>query len=270
MVTLIFLKRSQPHFSATSWASLVAQRVKNLPAMQETWVQSVGWEDPLEGGHGNPLQYSCLKNPGGPTSLVGYSPWGRIETERLSSAYCKAPLVVWTLQSAVRRPAPSVLSPGACWASELCPAPDLPSQNRPFTRVSRWLKGFPPDSVGREFTFSARDAGSIHASGKSPGEGNPLQYSCLGNSMDTSVWWLQSTGSQESHMTEPLNHQVIGVLTAVGEVVVGTAFSSSSTLSSHLIQSDYCIFPPSIVSVQFTGIFFSSLLSCATITIIHF
>ena len=31
-----------------SRASLVAQMVKNLPAMQETWVQSVGWEDPLE------------------------------------------------------------------------------------------------------------------------------------------------------------------------------------------------------------------------------
>ena len=30
------------------WASLVAQRVKNLPAMQETWVQSLGQEDPLE------------------------------------------------------------------------------------------------------------------------------------------------------------------------------------------------------------------------------
>ena len=30
------------------WASLVAQTVKNLPAVQETWVQSLGWEDPLE------------------------------------------------------------------------------------------------------------------------------------------------------------------------------------------------------------------------------
>ena len=29
--------------------------------MQETWVRSLGWEDPLEGGHGNPLQYSCLE-----------------------------------------------------------------------------------------------------------------------------------------------------------------------------------------------------------------
>ena len=34
--------------SVRSWSSLVAQMVKNLSAMQETWVQSLGWEDPLE------------------------------------------------------------------------------------------------------------------------------------------------------------------------------------------------------------------------------
>ena len=33
-----------------SWASLVAQTVKNLPVMWGTWVQSLGWEDPLEKG----------------------------------------------------------------------------------------------------------------------------------------------------------------------------------------------------------------------------
>ena len=33
-----------------SWASLVAQLVKNLPAVRETWVRSLGWEDPLEEG----------------------------------------------------------------------------------------------------------------------------------------------------------------------------------------------------------------------------
>ena len=33
-----------------SWASLVAQMVKNLPAMSVTWAQSLGWEDPLEKG----------------------------------------------------------------------------------------------------------------------------------------------------------------------------------------------------------------------------
>ena len=40
-------------------AFLVAQLVKNPPAMWETWVQSLGWEDPLEKGWvGYPLQYS--------------------------------------------------------------------------------------------------------------------------------------------------------------------------------------------------------------------
>ena len=33
-----------------SWASLVPRLVKNMPAMQETWVRSLGWEDPLEKG----------------------------------------------------------------------------------------------------------------------------------------------------------------------------------------------------------------------------
>ena len=46
--------------------SLMAQQVKNLPALQETqevWVQSLGQDDPLQEENGNPLQYSCLKNP---------------------------------------------------------------------------------------------------------------------------------------------------------------------------------------------------------------
>ena len=71
-----------------SWASLVAQTVKKLAATQESWVRSLSWEDPLGGGHGNPLQYSCLENPHGQRILVGYSSWGRKEldtTERLST-----------------------------------------------------------------------------------------------------------------------------------------------------------------------------------------
>ena len=43
-------------------ASLVAQRLKCLPAMRETWVQSLGWEDSPGEGNGSPLQYSCLEN----------------------------------------------------------------------------------------------------------------------------------------------------------------------------------------------------------------
>ena len=43
-----------------SWASLVAELVKNLPAMWEIWVRSLGWEDPLEKGkatHSNILAW---------------------------------------------------------------------------------------------------------------------------------------------------------------------------------------------------------------------
>ena len=117
-------------------ASLVAQLVKNPPAMQETPVQFLGREDPLEKGY--PIQYSwaslvsqmvknlsivretcfnpwvgkipCrkawqptlvffLENPHGQRSLVGYSPWGRKEsdtTEQLSTAQHITPLYAYT------------------------------------------------------------------------------------------------------------------------------------------------------------------------------
>ena len=44
------------------WASLVAQLLKNLPIMQETWVRPLGWEHPLEKEKSSPLQYSGLEN----------------------------------------------------------------------------------------------------------------------------------------------------------------------------------------------------------------
>ena len=43
--------------------SLVAQMVKTLPEMQETQVQSLGWEDSPGEGNGCPFHYSCLENP---------------------------------------------------------------------------------------------------------------------------------------------------------------------------------------------------------------
>ena len=112
-----------------SRASLVAQLVKNPPAMQEnqfdSWVWKIPWRRDIlptpvflgfpggsagkkstckvrnlglipglgrspGGGQDNPLQYSCLENPHGQGSLVGYSSWGCKEldtTERLSTSY---------------------------------------------------------------------------------------------------------------------------------------------------------------------------------------
>ena len=45
------------------WASLAAQRVKNLPAMQETWVPSLGQEDPLEEGVATHPSILALRTP---------------------------------------------------------------------------------------------------------------------------------------------------------------------------------------------------------------
>ena len=69
-------------------ASLVAQTVKNLPAMwkqQEAWVQLLGQEDPLE----KKMQPTPVLLPGefhGQRSLAGYSPWGRPGKSRMSQA----------------------------------------------------------------------------------------------------------------------------------------------------------------------------------------
>ena len=51
--------------------------------------------------------------------------------------------------------------------------------------------GLPCSSDGRESACKAGDLGSVPGSGRSPGEGNgsPLQYSCLENSMDRGIWW---------------------------------------------------------------------------------
>ena len=59
---------------------LVVQTVKNLPAMQEIQVRSLGREDPLEKGmaiHSSILAWRI----GGQRSLVGYSPWGGKELD---------------------------------------------------------------------------------------------------------------------------------------------------------------------------------------------
>ena len=70
-------------------APLVAQMVKNLPAVQENQVQSLGREDPLEKGmatHSSILAWRIH----GQRSLAGYSPWGRKEsdtTERLMFSF---------------------------------------------------------------------------------------------------------------------------------------------------------------------------------------
>ena len=120
---------SQICFVSISQVSLMAQLVKNLSAMWETWLQSLGWEDPMENG------------------MATYS---SIPTWRIP----------WTVQS--------------MWVA------------KSWTRLSYFhyfsdIKN-PPANTG--------DTDSIPESGQSlgVGNGNPLQYSCLGNSMDRRDW----------------------------------------------------------------------------------
>ena len=67
-------------------------------------------------------------------------------------------------------------------------------------------RGFPGGSEVKASARNAGDLGLIPGSGRSPGEdnGNPLQYSCLGNPMDRGAWWVVVRGHKESDMTERL------------------------------------------------------------------
>ena len=91
--------------------------------MQETWIQSLGWENPLEKG-------------------------------KVTHSSILAWIIPWTIRG----------------------------------------------SEGKEPTCSAGDPGSIPGSGGSSGEGNgnPLQYSCLENSMDRGAWWATVHGVAKS------------------------------------------------------------------------
>ena len=66
------------------------------------------------------------------------------------------------------------------------------------------VSGLPCGSDSKEPACSAGDPGSFPGSGRSPGEGNgnPLQYSCLENSMDRGAWWATVHSVAESDTPE--------------------------------------------------------------------
>ena len=101
------------------------------------------------GGHGNPLQYSCLENPQGQRSLAGYSPWGSKELDTTEQ---------W-------RPAQQPL--------------------RRASQVALVVKSLP--SNAGDIRVSGSIPGSRKSCGG--GHGNPLQHSYLENPMDRGAWW---------------------------------------------------------------------------------
>ena len=77
-------------------ASLVAQTIKNLPAMQDTQIQSLGQEDPLEKGMATHSSILAWRIPG-QRSPVGYSPWGHKAPDTTEQITLSDHLVAQTL-----------------------------------------------------------------------------------------------------------------------------------------------------------------------------
>ena len=159
-----------------SWSSLMTQTIKNPPAMQETWVRSLGWEDPLEEGmatHSSILAWKIPRTWAWQATVHTVAK-GRTGLKKLSmhNIPVKPPtsLRSWT------EPTPLNVS-------------SLPLYYHRYYYSCMWwerLTHAVPSggSDGKESACNARDL--IPGSGRSPGEGlgNPLLYSCLENPMD--------------------------------------------------------------------------------------
>ena len=118
-----------------------------------------------------------------------------------------------------------VIAVPASWGScelQKCPARNVPreSWSQQFVRKLKLhnhqalqTMGFPCSSVGKESACSTGDPGSIPGLGRSPreGNGNPLQYSCLENSMDRGAWWAIVHGVTKSR-TQLSNYIIIIII----------------------------------------------------------
>ena len=140
------------------WASLVAQSIKNLSAVQETRVRSPSWEDPLE------------------EEMATYSS-----------------NLAWKIS----------------WTEEPVGLQSMGSQRvRQDWATNTYLLTFDGSAV-KNPPSNDRDVGSIPGSGRSAGEGNgnPLQYSRLGNPIVKGAWLATVPGlTKELDMTEQQNN----------------------------------------------------------------
>ena len=126
----------------------------------------------------------------GQRSLAGYSPWGRKESDLTEwLTLLKTSLVVQWLRlhastagetGYIRGWGPKI--PYASWCNK--------------KKIKFDILGFPGGSNGEESACNVGDLGSISESGGTPGEGNgyPLQYSWLENSMNRGAWWATVHG----------------------------------------------------------------------------
>ena len=146
--------------------------VKNLPPMQKTWVWSLIWKDLTCWGANQVFMPQLL-------SLFTRAQERQLLSPHTTLRKSDSPLVVLHREATAMR-SPSTATREKPW-----------QQWRPRTaknKINKYFlkEGFPGSSVVKNPPANTGDLGSISGLGRSPGggNGNPLQYSCLGNRMD--------------------------------------------------------------------------------------
>ena len=161
-----------------------------MQEIRETWVRSLGGEDPLEEGmatHSSVLGFPCW--------LIGYRICLQCRRPGSNSWVGKVP---WR---SAWQPTP-VFLPGESHGQRSLVGYS-PGRRKWQSTPVFW--GFPGGSLGTESACNAGDPGSVPGLGRSPveGHGDPLQYSCLENPTDRGAWRGYSPrGRKESDPTE--------------------------------------------------------------------
>ena len=161
----------------------MALKVKN-PHANAGEVSSIpGWERSPGGGHGNLFQYSCLENPmdreAWQATVQGVAK-SRTLLKRLSTYACthaKRLIIQRTMREACRKKMKKIII--------------ISGKADVYQVLPRWCSD-------KQSACNAGDVGLIPGMERSPGEGNgnPLQYSCLGNPCAEEPGGLQSMGSR--------------------------------------------------------------------------
>ena len=112
------------------------------------------------------------------------------------------------------------------------------------------IMGFPGGSNGKESACNTGDRGSIPGSGRAAGGGigNPLQYSCLQNSMDREAWWATVHGVTKSRIRLSNTHThthlfISGVYLLYNVVLVSAVQQSKSAVRIHISPLPWISFP---------------------------
>ena len=123
------------------------------------------------GGHGNPLQCSCLEDPHGQRTLMGYCPWGRKESDMTEQLSMEAEAAFWGPLADVVGSEGSSVDCKRCNSTRWSPQPLFASS---VIAIYQWLSG---KESARQ--CNAGDLSSIPGSGISPGEGMATHSSIL-------------------------------------------------------------------------------------------